>query len=223
MSLALCSTALQQLQHQCVISFAFPYIQNIELYQTLQRKSALSQLKPGHHHTLKDEFVMTSGPSGCSLPVSATEMLSSELFSLLLTPFCEAQSWKAGNCPNWPCPNAAHPSIAVQWQGQPTDTWPLSMAPAADALPHCPGTSQFSHLAAGQVAPVVRSCLHTLCRWWLSPPWSFAEGTRAASPPGLPMLCYVSSWALLLCRAVQHPQKACLCSPADHTPKPAEP
>lgn len=94
---------------------------------------------------------MTSGPSVCSLPVSSTEMLSSEFFSLLLTPFCEAQSWKAGNFPSWPCPNAVHLSIAVQWQGQPTDTWPLSMAPAADALPHCPGTSQLPGGTGSQV------------------------------------------------------------------------
>lgn len=163
---------------------------------------------------------MTSVPSGCSLPVFATGMLSSELLSLLLTPFCEAQSWKAGNLPSWPCPNAAHPSIAVQWQGQPTDTWPLSMAPAADALPHCPGASQFSHLAAGTGSQVLSPHLVQVVA---EPSLVLRRRDTCCVLPKAPMLCCVFSWALLLCRAVQHPQKACLRSPADHTPKSAEP
>ena len=89
---------------------------------------------------------MVSGSSGWSLSVSVTEMLGYHLISLLLTPFFEAKSWKPGSFPSSLCPNAAPPSVAVQWQVQPTDTWPLSTAPAADDLPHRLSSSQIQAL-----------------------------------------------------------------------------
>lgn len=98
------------------------------------------------HRTPKEQFVMVSGPSGWSLSVSVTEMLGYGLISLLLTPFFEAESWKPGSFPSSLCPNAAPPSVAVQRQVQPTDTWPLSMAPAADDLPHWLCSSQIQAL-----------------------------------------------------------------------------
>lgn len=88
------------------------------------------------HRMPKGQFVMVSGPSGWSVSVSVTEMLGYDVISLLLTSFFEAKSWKPGSFPSSLCPNAAPLSVAVQWQVQPTDTWPLSMAPAADDLPH---------------------------------------------------------------------------------------
>lgn len=126
---------------------------------------------------------MTSVPSGCSSPVFATEMLSSELLSLLLTPFCEAQSWKAGNFPSWPC--LQMPLIrALRCNGRAS---PPTPGPSAWLLQLmlCRTALTLPNSATLLLAPVARSCPHTLCRWWLSPPWSFAEGTRAASSPRL--------------------------------------
>lgn len=51
------------------------------------------------------------GPSGRSLSVSVTEMFGQDLLSLLLTPFCEARSWKLGIFPSLFCPMPLHRAL----------------------------------------------------------------------------------------------------------------
>lgn len=137
-----------------------------------------------------------SCPSGWSWLDSVTEMLRSDLISLLLTPFSEAKSWKPGSFPSSLCPNAAQLSMAVQWQVQPTDTWPLSTAPAVDDLPHRFRSSRIQVVLAARGAFLhVRAHPCASCGWFLCPPRSLTQRTgvgfpsEVLDPLGLLKLC----------------------------------
>lgn len=175
-----------------------------------------SVLNPQHfsiasapHHMPEGEFVWVSGPSNRSPPVSAAEMLGSELLSLPPDPFFFFfLSWKPGSFPSSPCPNAAPPSVAVQRQVRPPDTWPLGTAPAADGLLH-------------RSAPVHEATSPHLLRV-VSKPSSVLRGRVPClvPPPGLPIRRDCLGHALLHRFTGAFPPQGCTASTKNASTQP---
>lgn len=96
------------------------------------------------------------GPSGRSLSVSVTEMFGQDLLSLLLTPFCEARSWKLGIFPSLFCPMPLHRALRSKGRSGPRTPGPSArllqrrICRTGSALP------ESRRFAASQVALAAR-------------------------------------------------------------------